>query len=103
MVETLYFMGRLLRAAEAGMKVRLAIWATVGFLVALLWALYSFAAAPNLIQSEPIAWTLARLTCPVVFASFYFHFPIGIYWVLLANAVTYVLVGLVVETLAQLY
>jgi hypothetical protein len=84
------------------MKVRLAIWATVGFLVAVLWALYSSAAAPIPIQTELIAWTLARLTCPVVFASFYFHFAIGIYWVLLANTVTYVLVGFFVETVAGL-
>jgi hypothetical protein len=46
-------------------------------------------------------WILARLTCPVVFASFYFHFPLGVYWTLLANAATYALVGLIMETLRQ--
>ena len=97
-MELLYFTrAGCLGQPEAGMKVRLAIWATAGFLVAMLWALYSFAAAPIPIQSEPIAWTLARLTCPVVFASFYLHFAVGVYWVLLANTVTYALVGLLVE------
>jgi len=44
---------------------------------------------------------MARLTCPVVLASFYFHFGVGFYWVLLANAAMYALVGLIVETLRQ--
>ena len=44
---------------------------------------------------------IARLTCPVVLASFYFHFGVGFYWVLLANAAMYALVGLIVETLRQ--
>jgi len=35
-----------------------------------------------------------------VFASFYLHFAVGVYWVLLANTVTYALVGLLVETLS---
>jgi len=39
------------------------------------------------------------MTCPIAFASFYFNFPIGVYSVLLVNAVTYAMVGLIVETL----
>jgi hypothetical protein len=81
------------------MKYRIARWASVGFLVAGFWALYFFPTAP--VQAEPIVWTLARLTCPIAFASFYFHFPIGVYWVLVANAATYALVGLIVETLRR--
>jgi hypothetical protein len=83
------------------MKYRIARWAGAGFLVAGFWALYFFRTAPIPIQAEPIAWTLARLTCPMVFASFYFHFPIGVYWVLLLNAAMYALVGLIVETLRR--
>src|ERR1035438_3331395 len=49
-------------------------------------------------STEPIL-TLARFTCPVVFAGSYFHFGLRFYWVLLANAATYALVGLIVETL----
>jgi hypothetical protein len=81
------------------MKRRIAMWASVGFLVAGFWALYYFPTAR--VQAEPIAWILARLTCPIVFAAFYVHFPIGVYWVLLANAATYALVGLIVETLRR--
>jgi hypothetical protein len=81
------------------MKYRIFIWAGIGFLVAGFWAFYFFPTAPIPITSAEPMWTLARLTCPVVFASFYLHFPIGFYWTLLANAATYVLFGLIVETL----
>jgi hypothetical protein len=80
------------------MKYRLAMWAGAGFLVAGFWALY-FLPAPVPMTSP--MWTLAHLTCPVAFASFYFHFPLGVYWSLLANTATYALVGLIVETLRR--
>ena len=83
------------------MKYRIAAWAIVGLVVVGCWQFYIFATAPIPISVEPIVWTLARLTCPVVFASFYLHFGVGFYWVLLANAATYALVGLIVETLRK--
>jgi hypothetical protein len=83
------------------MKHRIVTWAGAGFLVAGLWAFYFFPTAPVPITSAEPIWILARLTCPVVFVSFYFHFPLGVYWALLANAATYALVGLIVETLRQ--
>jgi hypothetical protein len=81
------------------MKYRIAMWASGGFLVAGFWALYFFPTAPIPITSAEPMWTLARLTCPVVFASFYFHFPLSVYWAILANAATYGLIGLIVESL----
>jgi len=81
------------------MKYRIIMWAGAGFLVAGFWALYFFPTAP-IAPAGPML-TLARLTCPVAFASLYFHFPLGIYWTLLANAVTYALLGLTVETLRR--
>ena len=83
------------------MKHRIAIWAITGFLVVCCWQLYVVATAPIPINSEPILWTLLQLTCPVVFAGFNFHFGVRLYWVLLANAATYALVGLIVEVLRQ--
>jgi hypothetical protein len=79
------------------MKYRIAVWAGVGFLVAGLWAIYFLAAVrtATTTSTEPM-WTLARLTCPIAVFSSY---PIHLDWVLLANAATYALVGLVVETL----
>jgi hypothetical protein len=79
------------------MKYRLVKWAGVGFLVAGFWSLYFFPTAPTPITAAE----LARLTCPVVFASFYFHFPLGVCWAMVGNAATYALVGLAVEVLRR--
>ena len=81
------------------MKFRIAMWAGVGFLVAVGWALYSFSAFPSPITpTEPIVWNLALLTQPIVLAGFRFHFGIGVYWVILANIIAYGLIGLILET-----
>jgi hypothetical protein len=83
------------------MRHRIAIWAITGFFVVCSWQLYVIATAPIPINSQAILWTLLQLTCPIVFAGFNFHFGVRIYWVLLANAATYTLVGLIVEILWQ--
>jgi hypothetical protein len=84
------------------MKYRITMWGSAGFLVAVGWNLYVLAVAPVQIPSaEPMVWALLRLTCPVVFASFYFHLGLYFYWVLLANAATYAFVGLIVEGLRR--
>ncbi|HZP23710.1 MAG TPA: hypothetical protein VFB04_09695 [Terriglobales bacterium] len=72
------------------MKYRIGTWAATGFLIAYFWAWFLFPTAP--IGSTPIL-TLARLTCPVALMGFGLH--VG--WVLLANAATYALIGLVLE------
>jgi hypothetical protein len=84
------------------MKHRIGMWAGVGLVVMSFWGVY-FLLTTRIPRTptEPIAWTLARLTCPIMFASYYFHFPVGIFWAFLANATTYALVGLTVETLRQ--
>jgi uncharacterized RDD family membrane protein YckC len=81
------------------MKYRIAMWATAGFLVASCWALYAFATTPPAMTSADPIVALVELTCPVVFASIHFHFAVGLYWSLLANAATYGLIGLIVESL----
>jgi hypothetical protein len=83
------------------MKYQIGMWAIVGFLVAGCWALYAFATTPPAMTSADPIMTLVDLTCPVVLASIYFHFGVSVYWSLLANAATYALVGLIVETLRQ--
>jgi hypothetical protein len=83
------------------MKYRIAMWAAAGFMVAAGWALYAFATtAPAMTSADPIV-TLVEFTCPVVFASLHFHFALGLYRSLVANAATYGLIGLMVETLRQ--
>jgi len=73
------------------MKLRIAAWASVGALVVVLWTLFISAvpATPNGIER-----VLLYLTCPV---SLLGGHPISFYLVLLANAATYALVGIVVE------
>jgi hypothetical protein len=79
------------------MKYRIAMWASAGFLVAACWALY-FAMRSKDNPMEPIVYTLGSLTQPVVLIGSYFHFGMSFYLVILANAATYALVGLIVET-----
>lgn len=82
------------------MKYRIAIWASAGFLVAASWALY-FAMRIKDNPIEPLVYTLGSLTQPVVLIGSHFHFGMSFYLVILANAATYALVGLIVETLRQ--
>jgi len=79
------------------MKRRIANWVSVGFLVAAFWALFALATFPNTNERMQDVWILICLTCPVSIAGR--HYPISLYEVLAANAVTYALVGLIVETL----
>ena len=80
------------------MKFRIAVWATLGFGVAAGWALYaSTTTPPAMTFSDPIM-ILVRLTCPIALLSSY---PLQLSWVLLANAATYALIGLIVETLRR--
>ena len=80
------------------MKYRIAMWAIAGFLVAGCWALYALATTPPAMTSADPIMFVVRLTCPVVLVSFY---PLSLYLVLVANAASYALVGLIVETLRQ--
>jgi Ca2+/Na+ antiporter len=79
------------------MKLRIAIWASAGFLVAAFWALFAIATFPSTSERMRDVWILISLTCPVSIAGM--HYQISLYEVLAANAVTYALVGLIVETL----
>jgi hypothetical protein len=80
------------------MKYRILMWAGAGFLIAGFWALYALSTTPPALTSADPMMTLVRLTCPIALFS---SFPIRVYWVLLANAATYALVGLVVEILRR--
>jgi hypothetical protein len=86
---------------SGALKYRIGMWASAGFLVAGCWALYAFAPTPPAMTSADPILTLVEFTCPVVFASLHFHFGVSLYWSLLANASTYVLIGLIVETMRR--
>lgn len=85
----------------ATMKYRLELWAGGGFLVAACWALYAFATQPPAMTTADPLLTLVQITCPIAFASMHFHFGVSLYWSLIANAATYALIGLAVETLRR--
>ena len=78
------------------MKNRIALWASAGFLVAGSWALYALATVPPALGIGPLV-TFVRLTCPIAILGS--SYPISLYWALLANAATYALAGLILETL----
>ncbi|HKS95039.1 MAG TPA: hypothetical protein VJV74_02775 [Terriglobia bacterium] len=80
------------------MKYRIAMWAGAGLLIAGCWGIY-FAWASKNMPIAPSVYTLARVTCPVAIAGWYF--PLSLYFVLAANAATYALVGLAVEMLRR--
>ena len=89
---------RLERRGNSLMKYRVGIWGSAGFLVAVGWALY-FSVANKDLPAGPIVNALTRATCPIAIAGM--HFPISMYWVFLANAATYALLGLMVGTLRE--
>jgi hypothetical protein len=80
------------------MKYRIAVWATTGFLVASVWAIY-FLLASNGQLTQPIVSTLVQLTCPIAIVGS--HYPVSLSSALLANVATYALIGLVVEALRR--
>jgi hypothetical protein len=86
---------------SGNMKYRIGMWASVGFLVASCWALYGFTRAIPLTSADPIVYTLASFMQPILLVGFHFHFGLYFYWVLIANAATYALIGVAVETLRQ--
>jgi hypothetical protein len=81
-------------------KYRIAIWASAGFLVAVGWVLY-FAMRNKENPIEPIVYTFGLLTQPVVLIASHFHFGLSFYFVILANAATYAVAGLIVEAIRQ--
>ena len=83
----------MLNPGASNMKLRIALWATAGALIDVLWGLYIAAAVPS--AHSPV-WTLAYLTCPISLAR---QHPLSFYSVLFINAATYALFGAAVEAL----
>ena len=81
------------------MKIRIALWAFGGVLVAAAWWLYAWATAPASLATLRPLWMLAQFSCPLVFVGTYFHFGVSVYSVFLSNAAVYALLGLLVEML----
>jgi len=70
------------------------MWTSAGFLVSVGWSLY-FASANKTLPIEPIVHALASLTQPI--AAIASHHQLRLAWVVVLNAATYGLLGLIVE------
>jgi hypothetical protein len=80
------------------MKRRVVLWAIIGFFVGCVWVAYAFATAPDYEQhsaTNRAIQVLAYATCPIIAAGPRF------YWVPLANAVTYALLGLFLKLIGK--
>ena len=83
---------------------RIAMWSSAGFLISAGWGLY-FASTSKSLPIEPIAYALASLTQPTAAAALQLKLihQLGLAWVVASNAVTYALLGLMVEKIRQHY
>jgi hypothetical protein len=79
------------------MKLRIGIWAAVGALVVALWTLYISVSKPTSLGN---IWILADLTCPI---SLVRNHALSFYFVLLVNAATYALIGMIVEIMRRFF
>ena len=77
------------------MKYRITMWALAGFLVAGFWALFAIATFPSTSERMRDVWSFVCITCPIAMAGM--HHAISLYETLVANALTYALVGVIVE------
>jgi hypothetical protein len=82
------------------MKRRIAIWSGLGALVVVVWRVYISATLSNPLGTGGVGRALVYLTCPIAIAS---RHPQGFYFVLVVNAATYALAGVVVETMRRYY
>jgi hypothetical protein len=81
------------------MKFRIAIWASLGLLVAGGWALYAYITFPFTSERMRDVWTLITLTCPVAVLGK--HHAISLYEAAAANTVIYAALGFIVEALRR--
>jgi hypothetical protein len=81
---------------------RIGMWAVAGLLIAMGWGFY-FATANKATPIGSIVYVMVRLTQPVVATVVYFNpdVPLGLRFALVANAATYALVGIIVETVRK--
>jgi len=83
------------------MKLRIAIWSVLGALVVVVWRVYISATRSNPLGVGGFGRAFVHLTCPISIASP--PHPQTFYFVLVVNAVTYALIGVVVETTRRYY
>jgi len=83
------------------MKLRIAIWSGLGALVVFVWRVYISVTLSNPLGTGGVGRALIYLTCPISIDSR--HHPQGFYFVVVMNAATYALAGVVVDTTRRYY
>ena len=83
------------------MKLRIAIWAGLGAFVVVAWRVYISATFSNPLGADGVGRAFVHLTCPISIAGP--PHPQTFYFVLVMNAATYALAGVVVETTRRYY
>jgi hypothetical protein len=81
------------------MKYRIAEWAGAGFLVVCCWALFVLATFPHTNEWMRNMRGLLAVSCPVTLI--HGRLPNNLYFMIVANAATYALFGLIVEALRK--
>jgi hypothetical protein len=81
---------------EGSVKFRIVLWSGLGALVVVAWRVFISATLSNPLGTDGVGRALVYLTCPIAIAS---RHPQGFYFVLVVNAATYALVGVVVEAI----
>jgi hypothetical protein len=83
------------------MKKKVALWALAGLSVSIGWFLFASNSSVPLTLGNRVVWTLVQYTQPVIFTSSFTHAGLKFYWVFLGNALTYGLIGLMIETVRR--
>lgn len=83
------------------MKQRMAISAFAGMLVAAFWAVLFLSV--QVTPADSLTWTLARISCPVVFLGSALHVGVRVPWAVLANGITYALAAAAWDSLQQVF
>ena len=83
------------------MKKTIAVWGLFGLIIVSFWQVYAIISAPFPISNTPVAWLLARFSCPLLLVAGYLHSGVSIYWVLVTNLVTYAMFGIVVNAISK--
>jgi len=81
------------------MRYRIAMWAIAGFLLAGFWALFAVATFPSTAERMRDVWTVVCITCSVAIVGM--RHPVSLYVALIANTITFALVGLAVEAVRK--
>ena len=80
--------------------IRIALWASVGFLISAGWGFY-FTIKDKANPPDPAVYAAIYATQPVAGIYSYFDFPMGLRAVEIENAATYALIGLMLAMIRR--